>query len=129
MTLKDIREWLKPQIEGLKACYSGKIDTKQTKVVGLYSRPSSNDRMAVGGLDNTSTATKSISVLVHWDKNYDTTEQKAKSIYDLFNGQRAIIGNRECFFIMENDEPIGIGTDDNDIFEFVIDLNIIYKRG
>ena len=129
MTLKDIRDWLKPQVEDVQACYSGKMDAMKNKVLGLYNRASNNDKIAIGGLNNTSTATKSITILLHWDKNYDTTEQKAKSIYDLFNGQRAVIGNYECFFIMKNDEPVGIGTDDNGIFEFVIDLNIIYKRG
>lgn len=129
MTLKDIRLWLKPQITDLKACYSGKIDDKQEYIIGLYSRPSNTDSIAIGGLNNTSSATKRIAVLVHWNKNYDTTERKAKSIYDLFNGQRAVIDNRECFFKMINDEPICVDTNDLGIWEFVIDIEINYKRG
>lgn len=129
MTLKDIREWLKPQVEELVACYSGTIDATKEKVLGLYNRSSSADSIAIGGLNNTSSATKRISVLVHWNKNYDTTEIKAKSIYDLFNGQQAIIGGHECFFKMLNDSPVSVGKDDSGIFEFVIDLDIKYKRG
>lgn len=129
MTLKDIREWLKPQIEGLKACYSGTIDNSKECIVGLYNRSSSKDSIAIGGLNNTSSATKRISVLVHWNKNYDTSEIKAKSIYDLFCGKKATIGDRECFFNMLNDEPIGIGKNDLGVFEFVIDVDITYKRG
>lgn len=129
MTLKDIREWLKPQIVDLQACYSGSIDDSKEKVLGIYNKPSSTDSIAIGGLNNTSSATKRISVLVHWNKNYDTSEIKAKSIYDLFNGKKAVIGSHECFFKMLNDEPISIGKNDLGIFEFVIDLDITYKRG
>ena len=29
---------------------------------------------------------------------------------------------------MVNDEPISVGTDDNNIYEFTIDIEIIYER-
>ena len=128
MTLKDVREWLKSQVTEA-SFYIGKIDASKEKVIGIYSRPSSADSIAIGGLNNTSSATKIISIMVHWNKNCDSTEQKAKGIYDLFNGQRAVINSYECFFIMKNNEPVGIGTDENGVFEFVIDVEIKYKRG
>lgn len=132
MTLKDFREWIKPKISGLKACYSGKIDANKENIIGLYTRENNNNKIAVGGLECTSTANKAISILVHWNKNYDTSEKKAKEIYDLLEKhvcQPTVIGSVDAFFMLKNDEPISVGTDDNDIFEFVIDLNIIYKRG
>jgi hypothetical protein len=30
---------------------------------------------------------------------------------------------------MKNDEPVPVGANEKDIFEYVIDLTIIYKRG
>jgi hypothetical protein len=129
MTLKEIRDWLKPKISDIEAAYIGKIDTSKEKVICLYGRSSSNDIIAVGGLDNNSTATKTISILVQWSKNCDTAERKAKSIYDIFNGQMTVINGTDAFFIMKNDEPVLVGTNDNDIYEYVIDLQIIYKKG
>jgi hypothetical protein len=129
VTLKEIRDWLKPMIPGITNAYIGKTDPKQEKSICIYSRPSDADRIAVGGLVNTSTATKSISILVQWSKNCDTTETQAKSIYDIFNGKRSVINGVDAFFRMKNNEPIPVGTNDNDIYEYVIDLTITYKRG
>lgn len=132
MTLKDFRGWIKPQIKDLKACYSGKIDASKECIIGLYTREGSSNKIAIGGLECTSTAHKTISILVHWNKNYDESEIKAKEIYDLLEKhvcEPTQIGGVDAFFVLRNDEPIGVGTDDHDIFEFVIDINIKYKRG
>ena len=127
MYLKDIKEWLKPQIKEA-TFYIGKIDNSKEKVIGLYDRASNNNKIAVGGLKNTSTANKRICLLVHWNQNCDTSEKIAKNIYNLFYGKRATIAGCECFFNMVNDEPISVGTDDNNIYEFTIDIEIVYER-
>lgn len=129
MTLKEIRDWIKPQITDISTAYIGKIDESKEKVICIYGRPSSGTKIAVGGLQNTSSAVKSISILVQWSKNCDTAEQKAQSIYNIFQGTHAVIGGKECFFQMKNDEPVPVGTNDYDIYEYVIDLDIIYKKG
>ena len=127
MYLKDIKEWLKPQIKEA-TFYIGKIDNSKEKVIGLYNRASSNNKIAVGGLENTSTANKRICLLGHWNQNCDTSEKIAKNIYNLFYGKRATIAGCGCFFNMINDEPVSIGTDDNNVYEFTIDIEIIYER-
>ena len=127
MYLKDIKEWLKPQIKEA-TFYIGKIDNSKEKVIGLYNRASSNNKIAVGGLENTSTANKRICLLVHWNQNCDTSEKIAKSIYNLFYGKRATIAGCRCFFNMINDEPVPTGTDDNNVYVFTIDIEIIYER-
>lgn len=132
MTLKDIREWLKPQIDDLTEAYIGKIDASKEKIIGVYGRTSGNSKIAIGGLDNTSSWTKQISILVHWNKNCDTTEIKTKEIYDLLQRyvcQPATVGGIDAFFRLLSDEPVFVGSDDNDVFEYVIDAQIIYKRG
>ena len=129
MTLKQIRDWLKPKITDIAVAYIGKTDPTQEKVICIYGRSSTGDTIAVGGLSNTSTATKGISILVQWSKNCDTTEIKAQSIYDIFKGAHAVISGTECFFNMRYDEPVPVGANDKDIYEYVIDLTITYKRG
>lgn len=129
MFLKEIKDWLKEQLNDISInYYIGKIDTSKEKAICLYSREGSNNKIAIGGLENTSIGNKAICILVHYGKNYYTSERKAKSIYDIFNGQQAIINNHRCFFKMKTDEPISLGTNDNGIYEFTIDLNITYNR-
>lgn len=129
MILKDIRDWLKPQITDLSTAYIGKIDATKEKVICIYGRSSSGSKIAVGGLQNTSSAVKRISILVQWSKNCDTSEQKAQIIYNIFQGNHVSISGVDCFFDMKSDEPVLIGTNDSDIYEYVIDLDIIYKKG
>ena len=126
MYLKDIKEWLKPQIKEA-TFYIGKIDNSKEKVIGLYNRASSNNKIAVGGLENTSTANKRICLLVHWNQNCDTSEKIAKSIYNLFYGKRATIAGCRCFNNRPS-PPVPTGTDDNNVYEFTIDIEIIYER-
>lgn len=129
MTLANVRDWLKPKISGVENCTIGKLDTSKKQAVCVYNRQSAGNKIAVGGLSNTSTANKKISILVHWGTNCDLAEQKAQEIYNLFYGQISVIGNSDCFFSMDQDEPVGVGTDDKGIYEYVIDLTITYKRG
>ncbi len=129
LLLKDVQEWLKPQISGITAAYIGKTDPLKEKVICIYGRANSTNNFAIGGQDNTSYGIKKISVLVQWSKNCDIAEQKAQSIYEILKGTQAIIGGKECFINVLNDEPVLIGTNDNDIFEYVIDTKITYKKG
>ena len=66
MTLKGIRDWLKPKISELSAAYIGKIDPAKEKVICIYTRANTNNRIAIGGLENTTTARKTISIIVQW---------------------------------------------------------------
>lgn len=132
MTLKAIREWLKPQIEDIEGAYIGKMDASKEKIIGVYGKTSNSSKIAIGGLDHTSTWMKQISIVVHWSKNCDATEIKAKEIYDLLQGyayQPTQIGGVDAFFKLLSDEPIFVGADDYGVFEYVIETQIIYKRG
>jgi hypothetical protein len=129
VTLKEIRDWIKLLIADIDTAYIGKTDPKKEKVICIYGRASANDKIAMGGISNTSTSHKAISILVQWSKNCDTAEIKAQSIYNIFKGAHNTINGTECFFNMLNDEPVPVGANDNDIYEYVIDLTITYKRG
>lgn len=128
ITLKDVREFLKPKIS-CDNWYGGKIDATKTQCIGIYNVQGSKPNIALGGLDNTSYSSKSISILVHWTNNSNTAEIKAQEVYNTFFGQYGTIGgHRVIQFDMKTDEPVPVGTDDNGIFEYVINLNIIYER-
>jgi hypothetical protein len=128
MSLAEVRDWLKIQIES-PAWYIGKIDGSKEQCIGLYNIQGPTPKIAVGGLANTSTAVKAVSILVHWGKNANTAEQKAQEVYNHLWGRSAVIGGqRVVMFDMRRSEPISVGTDDLGIYEYVIDVNIIYER-
>ena len=129
MTLKDIRDWLKPLITDISTVYIGKTNPKIEKAICIYGRASEGSKIAIGGLKNTSSAVKGVTILVQWTKYCDTSEVAAQNIYNIFKGTQATISKHECFFNMKNDEPVPVGVNDNDIYEYVIDLDIIVKKG
>lgn len=128
MLLSEVREYLKTKIECPK-WYSGKIDGTTEQCIGIYSVQGPRSNIALGGLVNTSYSTKAISILVHWGKNNNTAEQKAQEVYNSLFGQDATIGGKRVIkFDMRTSEPIGVGTDSNGIYEYVIEIVIYYER-
>lgn len=129
MLLSEVREWLKTQINDCPHWYIGKIDGSVEQCIGLYGIQGPKPNIALGGLQNTSYATKSVSILVHWGDDEDIAEQEAQGVYNKLFGQGAIIGGRRVIqFDMRTSEPVSVGTDSNGIYEYVINTNIIYER-
>lgn len=128
MTLEDIKEWLQVQIKA-PAFFIGKIDSSIDNCIGVYNIPGPSPNVAIGGLQNTTYAIKSISILVHWGKNSNAAELKAQEIYNKLFCQNAVIkGKRVILFDVRTSGPIDVGTDDKGIYEYVIQTNIIYER-
>lgn len=128
MTLAEIREWLKTQIE-CPQWYIGKIDGSKPECIGIYSATGPAPRIAVGGLSNTGYASKVVSILVHWGKNANLAEIKAQEVYNAMFGQSAVIGGkRVVMFNMRTTEPVGVGTDSEGYYEHVIEVNILHER-
>lgn len=129
MTLKEVREYLKTKID-CPNWYGGKIDASKEQCIGIYNIQGPVPNIALGGLANTSYFTKAISILVHWTNNSNTAEEKAQEVYNalLCNFNAVIGGKRIIKFDMKTSEPISVGTDDNGIFEYVIETVIYYER-
>lgn len=127
MLLSDVREFLKTKVS-TPQWYLNKCGDKEQSVT-IYNTKGPAPNIALGGLANTSYSSKAISILVHWGKNSDKAEKKAQEVYDVFFGQDGVIGNKRVIqFKMSTSEPISVGTDDNGILEYVIDLVIYYER-
>ena len=128
MLLSEVRDYLKTKIE-CPQWYSGKIDGTVEQCIGIYNVKGPTPNIALGGLTNTSYSTKAISILVHWGKNSNVAEQKAKELYNIFFGQDGNIGgHRVIKFDMRASEPVSVGTDSNGIYEYVIEIVINFER-
>lgn len=130
--LADIRDWIKTlNYTASENCYIGKLDNKKDKSIGIYQLKTSNEsNVAIGGIDNTKTMEKSVSILIHWNTNAKETEQKAYEIYNkLLNEKNFIINNIKVNYIkLLVPEPIDVGTDSKNIYERVIQATFYYEK-
>lgn len=111
--------------------YSGKLEDKKDKSIGVYNRKVNNpNNIALGGLKLKSFGVKQISILVHWNKSQRDTEKAAIKLFNLLQNQRDFsIGQvRGKFILMGMNEPQSADTDDNGIYEYVIWCDIYYER-
>ena len=132
LALKDIKQY----ISGLgiaddEHVYIGRLDNKKEKCIGVYGRPTSGPaNIAIGGLECTTYDTKSVSLLIHWNKIKDESE---KTAYCLFEKLRSVtslsIGDTHINYLrLMVPEPQDVGSDDGGVYEYVIWLDFIYER-
>ena len=130
ITLAEVRDWIKT-FNAANNYYIGKIDNKQENSIGIYQRKTiDGPRVAIGGRSLTSYDVKSISILIHWNKNANETEKRAQYLYNrLFEAESVVIGETpiKMIALLEN-EPVDVGTDDNNVYERVIELDLYYER-
>ena len=128
--LANIRDWIESFGVG-ENFYIGKLDNKKDKSVGIYQREGYGGmNMAIGGIDAPKTAIKRISILIHWNKNANETEQAAQSLYDkLLRIKDVTINDHHIDYLyLAVPEPVDIGTDDKGIYESVIWIDLYYQR-
>ena len=127
MNLLEIMQWLDSQVD-CPQFYQGKVGSAPESIT-VYNTVGAAPRIAIGGLDNTSYTNKSISILVHWGKSPSVAERKAREVYDAMFGKKAVIGDkRVIMFQMKTSEPIGVETDSEGFYEYVIEVNILHER-
>ena len=128
----DIREWIASLgIAEDDNVYMGKLDNKQQKSIGVYSRSSSGSpNIALGGLDYTSYDVRPISLLVHWNRSKPESEAAAYELFETIRNVSSLeIGDTHINYIrLMVPEPQDVGTDDNGVYEYVIWRDFVYQR-
>lgn len=128
MTLAEVKDYLKSRIN-CPNWYVGKRDAAKEQSITIYPTESPAPVIPIGGISNSSYTSKAVSVLVHWGKACTPAEKKAQEVYDMLFGQSGVIGGKEVVkFNMRTSEPVGMGTDDKGVYEYVINFVIYYKR-
>ena len=131
MTTENVLEWIKTLSTKPQHYYCGTLNAKKEKSFGVYQLKERRARdVALGGLANTKTAKKGISILVHWNGSTRETENIAADIYaDLEAAKNAVIGGHKVNYIqLLHSESIDVGTDENGICERVIEFILHYER-
>lgn len=131
ITLSDFKNWVKTVVRGYDNYYVGMInDASKEKQLGVYHMDNNSPkRNIIGGKKNKKYAYKDIKLLVHGTKGATSTERLAYETYNALDTESdfEIGGTKVNFIEILNEDPIPMGIDDNNIFEYVIRLRIHFK--
>ena len=129
LTLKEVKDYFKREYNWTDSISIGKIDNNQEKAICFYnSRRESAYDPFVNGKNGKSTYIKSITILLRYTKNQDSAEREIQSIYEFFEERTFFIDNKKVFVIMVTDEPINLGTDDNNVYEYSLEIDLYVER-
>lgn len=123
-----VKDYLKTIIIDCENWYIGKIDKNQEKAIAIYTNKRQIEKIsAFKNLQ--SYGVLPITILLRWTKNYNMAEIKANNIYELLDCSSFFIDNYKCSITCLYDGPIDLGSDENGVYEFSIELNLLYRKG
>lgn len=128
MTLKKIKDYFKETFGWTDKISTGKIDNNVDKAICFYNSNRGSYQGVIGGIANKTTNIKPITILLRYTKNQNTAEIKAQEIYDFFLERSFFIEDKRVFVIMRSPEPISLGTDDNNVYEYSLELDLYIER-
>ena len=123
--LSEVRDFIAGLLTGIvddENVYSGIMQDKQEMSVGVYNQKRGTPKLSAVGV-NPSYSRKAVSVLVHWNKSPKQTEHAAAAVYAAIEraGRTKAGANNILFVKMTTEEAVDVGTDDNGIYEMVIE--------
>lgn len=129
MIVADVRDFIE-SMNLAEHVYCGKMPGKMEKAIGVYnSKHQYAGHAALGGSQYEKYGIRHITLLIHWNKSNRDTE---KATTELFNRIREIrdteINGEKIKFFMPMYEPQDIGTDDDGIYESVIETAVIFEK-
>ena len=123
-----VKDYLKSVIKDCDKWYIGKMDENQEKAIAIYT-----NRRNLAKISNfknlQSYGILPITLLLRWTKNYNTAETKANDIYELLDCSSFFINDYRCNINCLYDGPIDLGSDENGVYKFSIELNLLYRKG
>ncbi len=126
MTLGELRDWFKAEFEWSDAISIGKIDRDTDKAICFYPSQSGESRIStVGGKNNCSYRKRKVTVLLRYGTNAAIADKTAQAVYDFFNENEGETGSRRFFIVMRYSEPVSLGADNDGIYEYTYDLDIV----
>lgn len=129
MTLADVRDYI-ASLDLTKEVYMGKLPDKPERSIGVYnSKHQYPYHGTLGGPNQQGYGIKHITLLVHWNKSPRDTEKVATALFDTINIARDVkINETTIKFIQPLYNLQDIGTDDAGVYEYVIEVAVIYEK-
>lgn len=123
-----VKDYLKTIIKDCEKWYIGKMDENQEKAIAIYANRRNLAKIS-NFKDLQSYGILPITLLLRWTKNYNTAEIKANEIYELLDCSSFFIDDYKCNINCLYDGPIDLGSDENGVYKFSIELNLLYRKG
>ena len=123
-----VKDYLKNIIKDCDKWYIGKMDENQEKAIAIYSNKRQLDSLSEFK-NLQSYGILPITLLLRWTKNYNTAETKANDIYELLDCSSFFIDDYRCNINCLYDGPIDLGSDENGVYKFSMELNLLYRKG
>ena len=129
MRLKQYKDYFKKEFKWTDSISIGKIDNNQDKAICFYNSQREQSYIGtLGGKTNRSTDIKPITILLRYTKNQDSAEQMAQKIFEFFEERTFFIDSKRIFTMMIYSAPIYLGTDDENVYEYSIELDFYEER-
>lgn len=125
MTLKQYKDYFKTSFNWNEVISIGKIDNNQEKALCFYN--SKRTLTPIKAIDNSTYKIKPITILLRYTKNQDTAEIMANSIYEFFDDRNFAIEEKQVIAQHLYSEPINLGTDDNGVYEYSLEINMLER--
>ena len=126
MTIDKVLQWLQSNISAPK-WYAGRLASPGEQTLVVYNGRAFTNPRAIGGLS--SYGGKGLRVLIHWTKDLLATEIKAQEVYEFLMTATGTIDNKRIIdVLMREPEPVYLGADEEGIFEYVIDAELILEK-
>ena len=128
LTLADVRDYLK-SFNLFKGYYVGRIDANKKDILGVYDLRNRARHRTIG-TNTQKYEVKGVSLLIHGGTNKTDTEKLAIKLYDaLENANNAVIAGRKVNIIdLQQDAPIDVDADTNNVYEYVIEVLFYVER-
>ena len=130
MTLTNLANWLKEQIDVGGGIAVGGIEENQMRYIGVYAGSAgTSQRICVGGKKQTKTAVLPARILVHWTESPAQAEKKALELYKLFYGISGVeMDGVHVVLANPGERPEWAGRSKNGVCEYVLRLKLTYER-
>lgn len=130
MRLADIRDYV-DSLGIADVVYMGKLEDKKQRSIGVYKSSHSYGlyRTAIGGPSLESYGIYYVTLLIHWNRSPRDTEDASVRLFEALRATREEeINNDKIKFIQPLYELQNVGTDDDGIYEMVIEAAVFYER-
>lgn len=123
-----VKDYLKTVVKECSKWYVGKMEDNQEKAIAIYSNRRNLTKIS-DFKELQSYGILPITLLLRWTKNYTKAETKANEIYELLDCSSFFIDDYKCSIECLYEGPIDLGSDENNVFKFSIELNLLYRKG
>lgn len=122
------KDYLKTKITECQKWYIGQMDSNQIQAIAIYANRRNIESISKFKKLNTY-GIFPITLLLRWTKNYNTAETEANKIYELLDCSSFFCDGYKCNINCLYEGPIDLGPDENGVYKFSIELNLLYRKG